>query len=320
MKQFYLLAIAIFSFAISFAQTKIKLSTATGSWTTQSNWDLDRLPSSGDTVVIPSNTNVTVSNDVTLTDMHVRIYGTVTLTSNNTQINLVGNSDIVVYEGGKIEGSQASQKLRINGTTVYQGNNSAIYGPATATAALPSFGYYILPVKFTGFSVARQNGDVLVQWATAEEINSGAFEIERSADGSTWKKIATVASKGSATTSATYSYTDRGATAPVNFYRIKQVDTDGKFVYTAVKSIKSAATATEVAVAAINSRVVLQFSNQVKSAVEVRLVSLSGQVVSRQVLQQPVGQVVLNTGSVKGAYIVSVTNAADLNLAKQVVL
>jgi len=42
--------------------------------------------------------------------------------------------------------------------------------------------------------------------------------------------------------------------------------------------------------------------------------------VNRQVLQQPVGQVVLNTGSVKGAYIVSVTNAADLNLAKQVVL
>jgi hypothetical protein len=320
MKHIYLLAIAIISFATSFAQTKINLSCTSGSWSVRSSWDLNRLPTSGDTVVVPKNTNLTISTDMTLNDMHVRIYGTVTLANNNTQINLIGNSDIVVYEGGKIEGTQASQKLRINGTLAYQGNNSAIYGPATATAALPSFGYYLLPVKFSGFSVARQNSDVLVQWATAEEINSGAFEIERSADGANWKKIAAVASKGSATTAANYSYTDKGAIAPVSFYRIKQVDTDGKFVYTAVKSIKSSATATEVAVAAISNRVVLQFSNQVKSAVEVRLVSLSGQVVSRQVLQHPVGQVVLNTGSVKGAYIVSVTNAADLNLAKQVVL
>ena len=320
MKQFYLLAIALCSLATSFAQSKINLSSTNGTWTNASDWDKNRQPTNGDTIVIPANTAVTVGTNVTATDIHLRVYGTVTLSNKTTQLTLNGNSDIVVYEGGKIEGSEANQKLRIGGVVAYQGNNPAIIGPATATAALPSFGVYILPVKFTGFSLASQNSDVLVQWATAEELNSSAFEVERSADGRNWEKIATVAGKGTSTTASNYSYTDKGIAAFLTYYRIRQVDLDGRFTYTAVKTIKSGITALEVNVAAINSHVVLQFSQQVKGTVEVRLVSLSGQVVSRQRIRRPTGQVILNTGAVKGHYIVAVSDAQELNLARQVVL
>lgn len=319
MKQFYLLAIATFSLATSFAQSKINLSSPAGSWTNASDWDKNRLPTNGDTIVIPANTAVTVSTNVTASDIHLRVYGTVTISNKTTQLTLNGNSDIVVYEGGKIVGNEASQKLRIGGAVAYQGNNAAITGPATATAALPSFGVYILPVKFTGFSLARQNSDVLVQWSTAEELNNSAFEVERSSDGSNWKKIATVTGKGTSTTASHYSYTDKGVTAPLTFYRIRQVDMDGQFTYTAVKTIKSGTTALEVNVAAINNHVVLQFSQQVKSTVEVRLVSLSGQVVGRQVIRQPIGQVILNTGALKGNYIVALSDAQDLSIARKVV-
>jgi hypothetical protein len=321
MKHFYLFCLAVLACTTTFSQKNIKLATAHGSWLNKGNWDLNRLPQNSDTIIIPQNTNLTIASDVNLSDVTVKVYGTVTLAENNSQVNLEGNSEVIVYDGGKIQGDLSSQKLRIANHTVFSGNNPPVFGPAMATAAVPSFGVGILPVKFVGFSLSRmQNSDVLVQWSTAEEVNAFSFEVERSTDGNNWNRIAVVKAKGNTSSLTNYSYTDKNVSASLAYYRIKQVDADGKFTYTSVQSVKSAASAAEVKVAAINSRIVLQFPTAVKGAVEVRLVSLSGQVVSRQVLHQPVGQVVLNTTTVKGNHIVSVSNAQDINVAKQVVL
>jgi hypothetical protein len=98
------------------------------------------------------------------------------------------------------------------------------------------------------------------------------------------------------------------------------VDVDGKFVYTAVKSITADANSiAEVKVASAQGKVVLQFSRPVKNGVSVRMVSLSGMVVNEQKVTQAVGQVILNT-NMKGNYIVSVSNGQDIKVARQVVL
>jgi hypothetical protein len=321
MKQLYVLCIAVLACTVSFAQTTISLASTDGSWRNASDWDQDRLPANGDIVTIPANKTLTVDRSVTGNDIHLKVYGKLTLTGQTTQITLTGNSDIVVYEGGMIEGSGANQKLRIGDNVVYLGKNPPVLGPAMATAAAPSFAPVIaLSVKFLGFSLARRDNNVLVQWSTAEEVNSHSFEVERSLDGATWTKIATLRAKGTSASIANYSYTDRSVTAAIAYYRVRQVDNDGKYLYTAIKTITFGTGTPEVTIASINSRVVLQFSSQVKGAVEVRLVSLSGQVVGRHIIHQPVGQVILNNAPVKGHYIVAVSNAGDINLAKQVIL
>lgn len=312
MRKLYLSAIAVLACLSSFAATITATATG-GSWNNNNSWTTSA-PVSGDIVIIPAGSTISVGNNVNISNVTIRVYGTLSVSN---RLNLSGTWDIAVYTGGTISGNG---QIANSGTNFYT-NSGPIAGPQVASSASPTFVVNTtLPVKFTGFSVARQNNDVLVQWSTAEEVNALSYEVERSTDGNSWNRIATVGAKGNSSSLTNYSYTDKNASAAVAYYRIKQVDMDSKFIYTTTQAVKSAASTVDVKVAAINNRVVLQFSSPVKGDVEVRLVTLSGQVISKQVLRQPVGQVVLNTGSVKGNYIISVSNAQDINVAKQVVL
>ncbi|MEI2737327.1 MAG: T9SS type A sorting domain-containing protein [Chitinophagaceae bacterium] len=95
----------------------------------------------------------------------------------------------------------------------------------------------ILPVNFTFFNYTIINNAVRLQWQTASESNTDRFEIERSTNGADFSKIGIVASKGASNTSTDYIYLDYKAAA-VNFYRIRQVDKDGKASYSKVLSVK----------------------------------------------------------------------------------
>ncbi len=101
-----------------------------------------------------------------------------------------------------------------------------------------------VPVLFTKFGAQCSSNGTLVSWATAQEANSSKFEIERSLNGTDWKTVATVAAAGNSSAERNYQQLDlNGGTA---FYRIKQVDKNGSFIYTGtertncvVKSITS---------------------------------------------------------------------------------
>ena len=54
-----------------------------------------------------------------------------------------------------------------------------------------------LPVELTAFTATAKGSAVRPAWATASEKNSQAFEVERSGDGRTFKRIGTVATAGS---------------------------------------------------------------------------------------------------------------------------
>jgi hypothetical protein len=312
MRKLYVSIIAVLASLASFAAD---ITAVGGNWNQAGSWS-PTAPSTGDIIIIPSGVTVTVGNNVVISNVTIRVYGVLNVTN---KLNLGSTWNIAVYTGGNIQGNGQIVNSNTN-NNIYSGSGT-ITGPQVASSSSSTFvTNTTLPVKFTGFSVARQNSDVLVQWATAEEVNALSYEVERSTDGGTWNRIATVSAKGNTSSLTNYSFTDNNVSAAVAYYRVKQVDVDGKFVYSATQAVKSVTGAVDVKVAAINNRVVLQFSAPAKGDVEVRLVSLSGQVVSKQVLRQPVGQVVLNTATVKGNYIISVSNAQDINVAKQVVL
>lgn len=319
MKSFYLLFIAVFTCAVSFAQSSISLKVSNGPWSTDTSWNKGRTPSDGDEVVVPANSTVVISKKLVLKNVHVRVFGTVSL-DGNTTVDLDNQSDIVIYDGGKIEKTDPNGKIKINGSNIFPGNSSSIAGPVTATAVSAGFANFILPVRFVGFSVAQGNNGNLIQWSTSEEHNSGSFEVERSLDGATWNTVSTVNAAGNSSALTNYSYTDKASAGQVVYYRVKQVDLDGNYVYTAIKCIKGITTGlADVKVASAQNKVVLQFSQPIKGGVSVRLVSLNGTVVSEQKLDHAIGQVVLNT-SVKGHFVVSVSNGQDISVARQVIL
>ncbi len=103
--------------------------------------------------------------------------------------------------------------------------------------------YYIpfataLPVELSQFSVTKKEENlVLLTWQTASEQNSKGFEIERSEDGLLWNTIGHVASKamnGNSSSVLHYDFADNSPLQGRNFYRLKQLDFDGRFDFSKV--------------------------------------------------------------------------------------
>jgi len=102
-------------------------------------------------------------------------------------------------------------------------------------ASTPASVAIILPTTLSNFVVTKVNKTALVKWTTATEINSKNFEVQRSIDGSNFATVGTIAAKGFA---SDYNFVDEKPFTGVNYYRLKQVDNDGKFALSTVKSVK----------------------------------------------------------------------------------
>ncbi len=96
---------------------------------------------------------------------------------------------------------------------------------------------FTLPVSLTTFTAkANKTGSVNLVWGTASELNNAYFEVTRSSDGVNFSTIGKVTGIGTSNTLQNYNYTDTKPKAGANYYRLKQVDNDGKFAFSQVVS------------------------------------------------------------------------------------
>lgn len=95
-----------------------------------------------------------------------------------------------------------------------------------------------LPVELTGFSVKIKSQKILLIWRTSTEVGNHGFEIERRQEPTgTWQKIGFVHGSGNSNSPKDYVYTDSILWGHKLYYRLKQIDTDGKFSYSEAISI-----------------------------------------------------------------------------------
>ena len=93
-----------------------------------------------------------------------------------------------------------------------------------------------LPVNFLFFNARKQGYTIaLLNWKTAQETNSSHFDMERSTDAVNFSYIGKVNAKGNTTTESNYNFTDNAPAKGFNYYRLKQVDRDGRFIYTVAR-------------------------------------------------------------------------------------
>ena len=104
-----------------------------------------------------------------------------------------------------------------------------------------------LPVKLSGFSAVRSKQSVSLNWSTELEIDTKEFIIER-AEGTEFRSVGTVASIGNSTTKRSYSFNDKNDNAGTTYYRLKNVDLNGQFTYSEIKTIKGIGTVNDVTV------------------------------------------------------------------------
>jgi subtilisin-like proprotein convertase family protein len=97
---------------------------------------------------------------------------------------------------------------------------------------------FALPVSWLSFTAKASGANsAALQWEVANEVNVASYEVQVATDGVNYKSIGVVMPRNRANTIATYNFIHNNVNAPVVYYRIKQIDTDGKFSYSKVARV-----------------------------------------------------------------------------------
>lgn len=179
-----------------------------------------------------------------------------------------------------------------------------------------------LPVGFAGFKAELQNGTALISWNTANETNNAGFNIERSADGVNFSNLTFVASKaenGNSTSTNNYQFIDKRILNGNNFYRLKQIDKDGKFTYSNVVVVKSLRSH-QLEIGAIypnpvKNQLTAMVNALTNSKATITITDLSGKIVAQQIasLSGGANTIQLNVQHLNtGNYVLKVVDASGV--------
>jgi hypothetical protein len=94
-----------------------------------------------------------------------------------------------------------------------------------------------LPIVWGDFTAEKIGKTALLKWNTLLEINTAKFSIERSGDGVHFTEIGSVNASGNSNVNMNYTITDGTPLSGSNFYRIRQTDRDGKYLYSEIRSL-----------------------------------------------------------------------------------
>lgn len=148
-----------------------------------------------------------------------------------------------------------------------------------------------LPVSLMGIAAALRQQQIEVKWTTAQEQNSKFFEVLKSTDGNNFTAIGKVNATGNSHAATQYQFVDRQPTVGTNFYKLKMVDADGSFTYSASVAVKFGAKAKGLwLLSATAQRIQLSACSDVPEKASIKCMSVDGKVLAAQTIM-------LNSGS-----------------------
>ncbi|MCX6214778.1 endonuclease/exonuclease/phosphatase family protein [Spirosoma sp.] len=214
----------------------------------------------------------------------------------------------------------------------YVAGSVASVRPAVVNYALttsdhyPTFARFTLsgplPVRLTSFTAKAVGETVGISWTTANETNSAYFEVERSADAREFASISRVAAAGDAQATKNYGLVDEHPLSGTNYYRLKQVDLDGKTAYSTIVSVvmDNLMPAMELLGNPIDNQAIRVAVRNLPNAVY-RLTTLTGRELPVQSQTQADGSMVFTTAQVlsPGVYLLR-ANAGATRIVRKVVI
>lgn len=208
----------------------------------------------------------------------------------NAFVELANIENDIPGNNGTLIRPQFYTQINIGDITNY---SAMFYGTAGAVAHnnanangddwVPTSGNVVLPIKWLSFDVVKQGNNALLNWSVANEATNHHYEILRSSDGVNYTTIGTV--NKSTTGSTTYNYTDIGVNslnAAIVYYRIRQVDVDGKSTYSDIRYITIDKKPSDIITIFPNPvtegfYISIPFKNRDNSIVKLKLINASGQ-------------------------------------------
>jgi trimeric autotransporter adhesin len=153
-----------------------------------------------------------------------------------------------------------------------------------------TFPVTLLPLNLLSFTANLVNGQTQLRWVTAQEVNSSYFDVERAIAGSAFTKLLTVKSDDNDVTENDYQAVDPSPVAGADYYRLKEVDLDGKYTYSPIVFVKLAAgLSCMVYPNPTHGEVFISIQSPAAKAVVINLYDLSGQLLLQKQAQVAAG-------------------------------
>ena len=212
-------------------------------------------------------------------------------------------------------GSNTTSALDAAGTpVVFNTSNTLIIANKKFLGSLAA-----VPVEFYEFKVSRKGEDAAyIQWSTATELNNEKFLVERSIDGITYKTIATVAGAGNSVSVQNYTMLDPSLEPRTYYYRIKQIDFDGKYSYSVVRILNlnsNLVAQPEIYPVPFNGDLKVKMELDAESETELKILDLNGKTVLRKLFEGTKGTNIFNLNTTQltyGVYFLEISNGGNV--------
>jgi hypothetical protein len=178
----------------------------------------------------------------------------------------------------------------------------------------------VLPLQLVSFTAQKQQKEVLLAWTTSNEVNTSRFEVEKSYNQQNWSSIGTVNSFNNSAADNHYNLTDQHPAEGMNYYRLKMIDRDGKFVYSDIRAVRfSANSGFSIKPNPVDDRLTVQFSGS-NNAGYLSVKDLLGRNITTVQTSSAASIVNINTSQLAdGVYLVNFTGTA-VNYTERVVV
>ncbi|GAC1426007.1 MAG: hypothetical protein NVSMB7_02520 [Chitinophagaceae bacterium] len=202
----------------------------------------------------------------------------------------------------------SGKKISFAGVTL---NNGAVFTIITNNLNVA------LPAVWLGFTAEAVNGNAVLNWKTADEINVDRYTVEDSFNGISFTAVGSLAANNF-TGENKYTFTDNGLAPGIHYYRIRRTDKDGKSEFSDIKSVKITTTGGNIQVRpnpVTGAALVLTVSVQQSSKTNVQVMSADGKVIVHQNVNLSTGNNIINVNisSVPpGIYLVQVLLSNEL--------
>ncbi len=230
----------------------------------------------------------------------------------STHLAVIGNFDVVAQTGSITFPTAGTWYDFLNGTTITATGASQSFTLQPGEYHVFTSSFVALPVTITSFNGKNQGNYNQLYWNVTNEDGLNYYELQRSTNGLDYNVIGKV----TATDRGNYSYNDdiSSIKAPVYFYRLRTVDLDGNFKYSAVVKISvAAAVFMDVNPNPFSEKLQVNIESSLKDAATIVITDLSGRPVVRKTVSLSAGnnafEISEAAGLTKGMYVFTITTS-----------
>ena len=136
-----------------------------------------------------------------------------------------------------------------------------------------------LPVSLIDFNGKSTADGVQLNWTTSSELNNDRFDVLRSDDTNNFQIITSVKGKGTSNQINTYGYLDVVPLFGTNYYKLSQVDYNGKSTLSKIVAVKTGLTKTELEIYATGEYLLYKVNAIAAGTTKLEVFDINGKVI-----------------------------------------